>query len=345
MSNEKELDQVEIGVRFPSGAFTRNIYRRVGDIPKIRKKHKNTGVYVSAYRYENAEDKNNSLLIGDLYIDLDISDLKDPSIAHMAFEKIREDAIKTISFFAAIFHIDESMIQIYYSGQKGIHIIVPHKILGVLPMKELNNVYQLIANDVHKMTKYKTVDLQIYDNARLLSLPGGIHPETGRYKTPLTYQELRTLTFDKIKKLAQKPRKVEYTEPRYSTKANRVFRSYIEAWEKEKEEKAKRENQRGERKLSFCPPCIESILHRQCMPGSRNNTAAALTSYFRQRGYSKKKSWRMLQQWNNKYAGLPNNELERTFESVFFRDYTYGCSTLEQLGTCVKHECKIGRKR
>jgi hypothetical protein len=345
LSERKELDQVEVGVRFSSGAFTRNIFMHVSEIPKIRKKHKNTGVYVSAYRYENAEDKTNSLLIGDLYIDLDIDDLKDPSVAHMAFEKIRDDAIKVVSFFAAIFHIDESMIHIYYSGQKGIHIIVPYQILGITPMKELNHIFHLVANEAHRMTRYKTVDLRIYDNARLFSLPGGIHPETGRYKIPLTFDELRTLTFDKVKKLAQKPRHIEYTEPRYNTKANRVFRSYIESWEKEKEEKAKRENQRGDRKLNFCPPCIESILNRQCMPGSRNNTAAALTSYFRQRGYSKKKSWNKLQEWNNKYAGLPKRELERTFESIFNRDYVYGCSTLEQLGTCLKNECKIGRNR
>lgn len=332
-------------MRLTNGNFTRNIFKHVDEIPKVRKRFRNRGVYVSAYRYENAEDKANSDLIGDLYIDLDINDLKDPSIAQMAFEKIREDAIKVISFFQAICHIDPEMIHIYFSGQKGLHIIVPHNIMGIHPMRELNHVFGVIAKEIEKMTKYKTVDTGIYDNARLFSLPGGIHPESGRYKIPLTIHELRTLSFKEIRKLAREPRNVEYKTPRYNTKSNRVFQTYIQTWEKEKETMSKKSGKGGKKTLDFCPPCIKSILTQQCIPGSRNHTAAALSSYFRQRGYSEKKAWSKLKAWNDRFAGLSERELNTTFQSVFKRDYTYGCSTLEQLGTCVKHECKIGQQK
>ena len=163
-----------MGIRLPSGSFIRNIYKHVSNIPEVRKRYKNKGVYVSAYRYTNAQDKANSLLYGDLYIDLDITDLKDADKADEAFQKIREDAIKAVAYFAAIFGIDENMIKIYYSGQKGLHIIVPAKILGLKPMNELHHIFKLVALDIHKLSKYKTIDTQIYDNARLFSLPGGI---------------------------------------------------------------------------------------------------------------------------------------------------------------------------
>ena len=332
-----------MGVRHPSGAFSRNIFKRIEDIPKVRKKYKNRGVYLSAYAYENARDKDNSLLYGNLYIDLDATELKDASKENEAFEKIREDGIKTISFLSAICHVDEEMIKIYYSGQKGLHIIVPAKILGVQPMKELNMVYKLIAEEIHKFTKHKTVDTQIYDNARLISLPNVQHPETGRYKIPLTYQELRTLPFKEIKRLSQTKRKVAYKEPRYNTRANRVFQSYINDWEKIKREKEKRSGKAKKRKLDFCPPCIKSMLTRSCPQGFRNNTAAVLTAYFRLRGMSEKKAWSKLEQWNSEYANLSKRELDATFRSIFHGEYEYGCGTLEQLGICDKANCKIGR--
>jgi hypothetical protein len=346
LSGRNGLEQIEIGVRLPSGAFTRNIFKEIKDIPEMRRKYKNRGVYVSAYSYEDAKNKSDeSLLFGHLYIDLDITDLKDDSKAEEAFEKIREDGVKTVSFLSAILGIDEEMIKIFYSGQKGLHIVVPAKILGIKPMKELNHVFKVIALEIHKMSKHKTIDTQIYDNARLFSLPGVQHPETGRYKIPLSLSELRTLSFDNIKSLSSKKRRMKYKEPRYNTKAHRIFQTYIEDWEKEKKLRAKKSNDGYDKKLNFCPPCIESILKRPCPDGFRNNTAAALASYFKQRGWSKERGWKLLNEWNEEQAKLPKRELETTFESIYNGEYIYGCATLEQLGDCQKDKCKIGKNR
>lgn len=346
MSERSELAQIEIGVRLPSGAFTRNIFKEIKDIPAMRKRYKNRGVYVSAYCYEDAKNKtDDSLLYGHLYIDLDITDLKDASKETEAFEKIREDGVKAVSFLSAIMGIDEEMIKIYYSGQKGLHIVVPAKILGIKPMKELNHVFKMIALEIHKMSKHKTIDTQIYDNARLFSLPGVQHPETGRYKIPLTFDELRTLSFDNIKTLSQKKRKMKYKDPRYNTKAHRMFQTYIEDWEKEKLLRSKKSKDGYEKTLNFMPPCIESILNRPCPSGFRNNTAAAIASYYKQRGYSKKKGWKLINEWNEEYVSLPKRELETTFESIYNGEYVYGCATLEQLGVCEKDKCKIGQNR
>lgn len=346
MSVRSEFDKIEIGVRLPSGGFTRNIFKTIKDIPNMRKKYKNKGVYVSAYCYQDAKNKTeDTLLYGHLYIDLDLDELKDSSIENEAFEKIREDGLKTVSFISAIMGVDEEMVKIYYSGQKGLHIVVPAKVLGIQPMKDLNHVFKVIAKEIHKMSKYKTIDTGIYDNARLFSLPGVKHPVTGRYKIPLTYDELRTLSFKEIKKLAQGKRKVTYKDPRYNSKAHRIFQTYIEDWEKEKQEKNKKSKKGYDQKLSFCPPCIESILNRPCPAGFRNNTAAALSSYFKQRGWSKKKGWRLINEWNEEYANLPKGELETTFESIYNGNYAYGCSTLELLGDCQKDKCKIGQQK
>lgn len=346
MSEKIVLEEVEFGVRLGEDSFRRNIFGTVKKLEKIQKRYKNKGVYMTAYQYEEADNKTeDSLLIGDLYIDLDHHGLKERRLQKKAFEEIREDATKAISFLSAIVGVHEDMIRIYFSGQKGVHIMVPSIVLGIRPMKELNHIFQLIAKEIHKMSKFKTIDTAIYDNARLLLVPGTMHPHTGHYKIPLTYQELRTLSFADVKRLAQAPRKVEYKSPLYSTKANRMFRTYIEDWEKEKKMQAERSGKKKKSTLNFCPPCIQSILERPCTEGSRNHTASALSSYFRQRGMSEAKAWEALSDWNSEYAKLSVRELTTTFNSVFHREYVYGCSTLEQLGECSIKDCKIGVNR
>ena len=340
------LDEVEIGVRFSNGKFTRNIFIDKDEISYYRSKYKNRGVYVSAYCYEDAKGKTDeSLLFGHLYIDLDNPELKDESIEEEAFEKIRADGLKVIGFLSALMGVDEEMVKIYYSGQKGIHIVAPATIFGIKPMKELNYIFKVIAKDMHKMSKHKTVDTQIYDNARLLSLPGSKHPVTGRYKIPLTLNELRTLTFPQIKKLSMKKRKVDYKRPVFSAKAHRMLKSYQQEWENEKRLQSQKSKKKGAATLSFMPPCIESILKRPCPEGYRNHTASALTSYYKSRGLSKEKAWQELSNWNSEYANLPSAELNTTFESIFNGEYTYGCATLETIGDCCKDKCKIGQQR
>lgn len=346
MSERSELKEIEIGVRLPNGKFIRNIFADIEEISKYRKQYKNQGVYVSAYCYKSAKAKTDETeLYGHLYIDLDNPDMKDIEQETDAFETIREDGIRAISFLSAIMGVDEEMIKIYYSGQKGLHIIVPAAVIGLRPMKELNHVFKVIAKDIHKMSKHKTIDTQIYDNARLFSLPGVKHPATGRYKIPLSYEELRTLSFDDIKRLSRNKRKVVYKKARLSTKANRMFKNYIDEWEKEKMLLSNKSTKKGTQSLNFMPPCIESILNRPCTNGFRNHTAAALSSYFKSRGLSKAQAWKELEVWNDEMAKLPKGELSTTFESIYNGDYSYGCATLETLGDCCKDKCKIGANR
>lgn len=346
MLEKNELKEVEIGVRLPNGKFIRNIFTDISEISKYRKKYNNQGVYVSAYCYQDAKGKSDETeLFGHLYIDLDNPDLKEVEQEQEAFETIREDGVRAISFLSAIMGIDEEMIKIYYSGQKGLHIIVPAQVIGLKPMKELNHVFKVIAKDIHKMSKHKTIDTQIYDNARLFSLPGVKHPATGRYKIPLTYDELRTLTFDDIKRLSRAKRKIEYKKPVVSSKASRMFKNYIGEWEKEKILLSNKSTKKGKQTLNFMPPCIESILSKPCTNGYRNHTAAALSSYFKSRGLSKSDAWKELENWNDEMAKLPKGELSTTFESIYNGDYSYGCATLATLGDCQKDKCKIGTNK
>lgn len=320
--------------------FKRNIMMELHDLKDFKKQYKNKGIYVTAYRYNNKVQAE-AELYGNLYIDFD-SDSDE-----IGYEQVREDAIRALAFFSAIFSITEDDIRIYFSGKKGIHLIVPAQALGVNPDKELNEIFKLIALDLHKISAHKTVDTRIYDRVRLFRVPNSQHPDTGHYKVSMTPHQLRTLSYDEVKEWAKKPRRAQYKKDvRYNTKANRVLKEYMQQWEKEKAEKFNKK--KGKKTLNFCPPCIRSILRNEVPNGKRNNTTAALCSYFKQRGYSEEDAYERLVKWNKEFVSpsLPDWELTRTLKSIYGNEYSYGCTSLAEIsGACQPDKCKLSRKK
>lgn len=341
MFQEEDFRYVEGGVKLRDGkgGFIRNIIMELDDLKKFRKKYDNKGLYLTAYRYNNKVQAE-AELYGNLYIDFD-SDSDE-----VGYEQVREDAIRALAFFSAIFSITPEDMRIYFSGKKGIHIIIPAQVLGLNPDKELNEVFRLIALDLHKMSVHKTVDTRIYDRVRLFRVPNSQHPDTGLYKVSMTPDQLRNFSYDGVRDWAKKPRPAQYNkESRYNTKANRVFQEYIEQWGKEKQEKFNKK--KGTSKLNFCPPCVRSMLRNETAQGKRNNTAAALTSYFKQRGYSEEEAYEKMSKWNGDYCSpsLPDWELTRTIKSIYSADWAYGCTSLAEIsGACNPSKCKLAKK-
>jgi hypothetical protein len=324
----------------PNGRFVRNILMTTDEVPAFREKWNDTGIYITAYQY-TAENQAEADLIGDPYFDFDIADLNAYS-----FEKIREDAIRTIAMFTAIFGIDKDQIEIYFSGKKGVHLVVPRVILGIEPMKDLNEVFRLMAKDIAQVLKHKTMDTRIYDRVRLFRLPNSIHQATGFRKIPLSYNELRTLSIEEIEEMATKPRKPQWKPAKYNTRAAKQFRTYVEKWEKEKSRRDL-SNKKLQQKLDFMPPCVKALIHQEAPEGRRNNTCAALASYFKRRGNTEEEAYEKLMRWNQKRCSpmMPAREILTTVKSVYRGQYNYGCTTFYELtGTCSK-DCKLYRKR
>jgi hypothetical protein len=260
---------------------------------------------------------------------------------------VKADALRAIAFFSAIFGIDDKDIRIYFSGKKGIHLIIPAQVLGLKPDKELNDIFKLIALDVHKLSQHKTVDTRIYDRVRLFRLPSSKHPDTGLYKVSMSYQQLLKWSYDEVKEWASKPRGPQYQQPRYNTKANRVFQEYIEQWGKAKNEMNFNKN-KGNKTLNFCPPCVRHMLKNETPDGKRNNTAAALCSYMKARGYSEEEAYKRIDKWNQTYCvpALPDWEIKRTLKSIYSGSYIYGCTSLAEIsGACDTSKCKLAKKK
>jgi len=349
MSYENEYYLVEIGYGFKSAkgkGFSRGDYVPVKTINNFIKKRNSHSVFHTVYRYKDIEIESakqigdveiqNASLYGDLYLDFD--DIS-------CYENVKADAITALSYLKIIYHINDNQVKIYFSGNKGVHIIVPAEILGVKPMISLNGVFRNIAISINTFSKNKTIDTQIYDNKRMFRIPNTIHEKSGLYKVPITATELRTLSEAEIRDLAKSPRDIK-VEPVVETNniARQAFEKCIIEFQIMNNEAKK--DKRFNAKLTIIPPCIQYLLDNGAIEGQRNITIACLASFWRNYGKSLDETIETISEWNSgNSAPTGLMELKRTVRSIFMGQKSYGCSTLKLTSICDSDKCKLSKKK
>lgn len=143
---------------------------------------------------------------GDLVLDFDHND--DPV-------KAVTEALNFIKGLILL-GVDPRTLRIYLSGKKGVHVIVPAACYGDA---EGDALLPRIHNDfVSKILdfiggKYRTIDLSIYNmgEGRLLRCEN-IKRSNGRYKVPVTFEELETNSYEELEKLTFDKRTLDETE-------------------------------------------------------------------------------------------------------------------------------------
>lgn len=302
-----------------------NIYKSL-----LRYRYGRKGVFKTAYSYDT-KDIDNAHLFGDFYLDFD--DDKN-------FENVREDVITSISLLTKIFRIKEYDIDIYFSGNKGVHLIIDKKILGIKPNKRLNYVFKFIMEEIKSQTKNKTIDSVIYDSKRLFRIPNSQHEKTNLFKIPITYEELTDYPLEKIKQLATKPRIIHQREKIFNEVANKMFLLYTEKAEIDYLKKVNTEYfSNVDKKIRDVPPCIQNLLDEGPIDGSRNNTLATLVSFYKTKGLSYQETKEELKLWNN--GSISEGEFERTCKSIYTKKFRYGCSTLKKISICDYNNCPL----
>ncbi|MBQ8993279.1 MAG: primase C-terminal domain-containing protein [Turicibacter sp.] len=320
--------------------FTRGKYCLVEQLDQFIQYRQNVGIFKTVFSY-NQMEIDNALLYGDLYFDFD---------ALGQFEYARQDAIMTIAFLKTVFKIPEEQVQIFFSGSKGIHLIVPANVLGVEPCLNLNQTYRYIAKQANQYLKNQTLDLMIYDKKRLFRIPNTIHEKTGLHKIELSLSELRQLPFETIQERAIYPQQKNKKIINISTNsfANKQYHYYRNEALKEIELLTKKSNQRQTGQVLRCtPPCISYLLEQGAKEGFRNNTVAALASFYKSKGYSLNEASEELIQWNQEKNSPPLSEREiiRTTQSIFYGYSRYGCNKLKELSVCEVAKCPLKKGR
>lgn len=336
---------VELG-GVENGYFRRNHYMTLeeayneGGIDRYLDKLNNTDVYRTIYLYET-DDIESTNLIAPLYFDLDIK-LENES----DFKKVVRDTLLTISFLEEELHIDRDSIEIYFSGSKGFHVIVPFESLGIEPCSDLPEKYKAIANRVKKETIYKTIDTSIYERKRLFRFPNSVNGKTGLYKTAMSFDYLRTANYEMICDYAAEPREVEFAKPRYKQETTKAINRIL-LIEKMREMKRRHPRTIIPAEEQDILPCVAQLLEEGIGQGGRNNTCVAIASSLAQSGMERDDAVDTVLSWNDLNSPpLPKSEVVRTVHSAYQMAENgkgYGCSFFKDNGHCIGDECKLFR--
>lgn len=323
----KDKKRFERGIILPTSISKQYLLMKHGDV----------GIFQTTFNY-NTHNQDESYLYGDMYLDFDDKD---------NFDNAREDAIYAISYLKIVFGIEPNDLKIYFSGNKGVHVIVPKEILQISPNKKLNYIYKAIAKKIQLFIKNNTLDMQVYDNKRMFRIPNSMHETSKLYKILLSYNELRTLPVEEIKSLASSRRNTNVIIINLSYDTNICTSSKMYSWFVENYEKILDIkpviNKQTNKKINYTPPCIETLLNEGPCDGSRNNVTAILASFYKSRGYDVETAIEEITEWNSISANpLSLREIKATIYSMYRSDKSFGCSSIRNYyDECKNSKCKF----
>ena len=324
---------IELGGQ-KNGYFTRNHFIEAKDL-KANLKQYDGDIYCTIYKYDST-DQNTANFIAPLYLDLDIDDIEHN------FMKIKQDLLLVMRRLKTVFYLSDKDIEIYFSGSKGFHILISHKIFGFEPSRNINKFYKKIAVELKTYTIHKTVDTKIYDNKRLFRVPNTINHKTGLYKVAMSYDKIKSMnTYEELKEYANKPKPNIPRLYKYNEKARLAFDELVERIDAEEKAKvnAKLAKEFIQRKELL--PCVQYILNHGCAKGNRNNTTVALASSLFQIGKTHDEVLEIIMHWNitKNEDPLDESEIRTTVRSAMNnanQNRFYGCTMFKDLDVCVK---------
>lgn len=321
--------------------FRRNMYIYNNDVPSmidLINEYNNTDIYCSIYSYEN-DDIENCGLLGPLYFDFDDVNIE------ANYKDVRREVYQLISLLNREFGIPLDYMEIYFSGNKGFHVLIPPEVFGITNDVDLNIKYKKLVKLIAKEYNLTRLDNKIYDRKRLFRLPNSINSKSGLRKIKINLDFLMDNDFISILELAKDHNKeiiVEINkEIKTIQKAKKAFEYLFSPIKHINYHVNKTNNVINDKELL---PCITNILNTSIGEGKRNNTAIVLASGLIQTGRDENSIIDMLTKWNqNNNPPIPDRELLSTFVSakqMYLNNKHYGCSAIKDLDMCV-NTCKF----
>lgn len=322
--------------------FSRNIFIKPSEIKSAKERFNHKDCFISVYMY-NDKDIKESDIYGPLYLDLD-TDLKNEE----DFKKIKTDLNIAVNTLNIIYKIDKKFIRIYFSGNKGFHIVIHPKVFGIKPCKRLNEYYKYIAEDINSYTVHKSVDLKIYDKRRLIRLADTMNSKTGLYKVPLTLEFVNKSNFEELKEYASEIKDLEFKEIETYSNTKKEYQDVIEKVHNGNERRKPRKIRINKSKKLPDVPCIRSIMENGVNDGCRNNTSVALASCLLQNGFDMNECESIMIEWDEAKNNPPMGEVEvmTTINSAYkflLDDKIFGCGSLKSLDLCDAKNCRIAK--
>ena len=269
---------IEIGGQI-NGMFRRNIIIDKKDKDKAIKKYNFKDTYSTIYENDdvNQDTANNR---APLYIDLDADNLE------RDFEKLKRDVLLIMRKIKTTFKLDDNNIELYFSGSKGFHIIIPYQIFGLDFDKGIDAIYKLIAIELKSYTITKSVDTKIYEHKRLFREVNSINSKTGLHKVGIKLNDLRVMNYLDLTEYASEERPLLETNKEYKPESRQAFDIFVEDIKNRQKRSINHRVARNMLANKELLPCVKYILQNGAVKGGRNNTAMALASALYQRDSS-----------------------------------------------------------
>ena len=136
-------------------------------------------------------------------------------------------ALEIVTRLQSEYDLSPDDLTIYFSGSKGFHLVISLNTFGSPdPHEEMGSLIKIAVKELCGEIKH---DSKIYENHRLMRVENSLNAKSSLYKIQLSYSELFSLSIDKIKELAKRPRtftrKKPISEIRLNEKINRIVRS------------------------------------------------------------------------------------------------------------------------
>jgi len=203
-----------------------------------------------------------------------------------------------------------------------------------------------LADKIAKETS-TVIDMQMFDNNRLVRIPNTKHSESELYKVEIPMRMIMQANIEQIIERARAPHESEFHFEYF------VNESLKNLWQEVQTEfrdnpKPIQQSNRNFRKSWIEKPCIEK-LSKGVSKNNRHNAAIRLADDWRKRGDDQETVLEALFDWS-KRCRPPYNlgkeilDLENVVRDVFSRNYDYGCNDKLLADNCSK-DCLIYPKQ
>ena len=132
-------------------------------------------------------------------------DRDDPEVAH-------RDAQTLATFIVDQFELDEELLQCWYSGSKGFHLLLPTSLWNPSPSRHYHNITKAMAITIAEDAGV-AIDQGTYAKVQIFRAPNSRHAKTNLYKRHLGFHRLVTMTMDQVKTLVSAPAPMEIHRP------------------------------------------------------------------------------------------------------------------------------------
>ncbi len=262
------------------------------------------------------------------FFPIDIDDKEDTSRAH-------EQAKRVLNMLLNNYEVDLSQLRLYFSGNKGFHIMLPHALFNLRPGREMPQAFKKMAP---ALTEGAKIDLSVYDRVRLFRFSNTVNTKSGLYKIPLTPAEILNLSIEEILELAKAPRRVDVEPVEESNEYLMALYNKMVAKVKQPPPASSVEinkKQKGMKPPKGAKLCYYKILEG-ISEGGRDNTGLRLAVHFLKE-LPPEVVLSMLHGWNKRNKPpMDAEDVDKLFNQAQNGEYDFGCNDFILVEHCQK---------